>query len=100
MKVWLRVVAVLIGSTWAALAQIEVAGELLVNVDAASLSAWTPNTAVSAWTNAVTLGGNFVPAVAGTGAVYQASVSGVPAVTFAASANSILTNTVAPAASR
>jgi hypothetical protein len=63
MKVWLRVVAVLIGSTWAALAQIEVAGELLVNVDAASLSAWTPNTAVSAWTNAVTLGGNFVPAV-------------------------------------
>lgn len=99
MKEWMRVVAVLIGSTWAALAQLEVAGGLLVDMDAASLSAWTPNTAVSAWSNAGSLGGNFVPAVAGTGAVYQASVSGVPAVTFAASANSILTNTVAPAAS-
>lgn len=99
MKVLLRVAAVLIGLTCVARAQLKVAGGLLVDVDAASLSAWTPNTAVSAWSNAGSLGGNFVPAMAGTGAVYQANVSGVPAVTFAASANSIMTNTVAPAAS-
>lgn len=37
--------------------------------------------------------------MAGAGAVYQARVSGVPAVTFAASADSVMTNTVAPAAS-
>ncbi|HRT30580.1 MAG TPA: hypothetical protein P5527_12365, partial [Kiritimatiellia bacterium] len=99
MRVGLRAGIVLLVSVCAAHAQLKVAGELLVDVDAASLSAWTPDTAVSAWTNAGSLGGNFVPAVAGTGAVYQANVSGAPAVTFAASANSIMTNTVAPPAS-
>lgn len=78
---------------------IEVAGELLVNVDVASLSAWTPNTAISAWTNSGSVGGLFVPAVSGTGAVYQANVGGTPAVTFAGSANSVMTNTVPPPAS-
>jgi len=75
---------------------IETNGVLLVEVHAASLSALGNNTAVSAWTNSETLGGNFVPAVSGQGAVYQTSVAGAPAVTFAASANSILTNTVPP----
>ena len=99
MRIGLRAGIVLLVSVCAAHAQLKVAGDLLVDVDAASLSAWTPDTAVSAWTNAGSLGGNFVPAMAGTGAVYQASVSGAPAVTFAASANSIMTNTVAPSAS-
>ena len=99
MRIGLRAGIVLLVSVCAAHAQLKVAGDLLVDVDAGSLSAWTPDTAVSAWTNAGSLGGNFVPAVAGTGAVYQASVSGAPAVTFAASANSIMTNTVAPSAS-
>ena len=88
MRIGLRAGIVLLVSVCAAHAQLKVAGELLVNVDAASLSAWTPDTAVSAWTNAGSLGGNFVPAVAGTGAVYQ-PVSAVYNCDLAASASSM-----------
>lgn len=78
---------------------VESNGVLLVDVRVSSLSALENNTAVAAWTNSGTLGGNFVPAVGGQGAVYQTSVAGTPAVTFAASANSVMTNTVPPPSS-
>ncbi|MDD2598827.1 MAG: hypothetical protein PHO37_06345 [Kiritimatiellae bacterium] len=56
-------------------------------------------TKVSAWINSGTLGGDFIPAVSGEGAVYQSNVSGAPAVTFAGSANSVMTSAIAPPAS-
>jgi autotransporter-associated beta strand protein len=77
-------------------ADIQTAGALLLDVSASSLSALGHNTAVAAWTNSGTLGGQFVPAVSGQGALYQTSVGGAPAVTFAASANSVMTNSVLP----
>ena len=77
-------------------AQIQQAGDLLMDVSASSLSALGNNTPVAAWTNAGTLSGNFTPAVSGQGALYQTSVGGAPAVTFAASANSVMTNSVLP----
>lgn len=86
---------VLIGAT-SVLADIEPAGELLVNLDMASLSGLGNGATISAWPNAGTLGGNFTPAVSGQGAVYQTSVGGAAAVTFAASANSVMTNSVLP----
>jgi len=78
---------------------IESNGVLLVDVKVSTLSGLGNNAAVAAWTNAGTLGGNFVPAVSGQGAVYQTGVAGTPAVTFAASANSVMTNTVPPPSS-
>jgi len=80
-------------------AQIQTAGTLLVDVNVASLSNLANNATVSAWTNSGSLSGNFVPAVSGQGALYQTSVGGAPAVTFAGSANSVMTNTVPPPSS-
>jgi len=80
----------------AASAQIQTAGDLLLNLDPSSLSGLSNGAKVSTWTNSGTLGGSFLPAVSGQGAVYQTSVGGTPAVTFAASANSVMTNTVPP----
>jgi len=77
---------------------IETAGNLLVNLNPASLSV-SDGATVSSWPNTGTLGGSFVPVVSGQGAVYQSSVAGVAAVTFAASANSVMTNTVLPPSS-
>ena len=79
-----------------AYAQIQTAGNLLIDVTAASLSGLTNNAVISAWSNAGTLGGNFIPAVSGQGARYQTNVAGIAAVTFAGSANSVMTNTVPP----
>jgi len=80
-------------------AQIQTAGNLLIDVNASALSGLANNATVSAWTNSGTLSGNFVPAVSGQGAIYQTSVGGIPAVTFAGSANSVMTNTVPPPSS-
>ncbi|MDA3926248.1 MAG: PA14 domain-containing protein [Kiritimatiellae bacterium] len=77
-------------------AQIETNGALLLNIDASSLSALTDGSKVNSWTNTGTLGGEFVPAVVGEGALYQASVGGTPAVTFAASADSVMTSAITP----
>jgi len=77
-------------------AQIETNGALLLNIDASSLSALSDGAKVNSWTNNGTLGGEFVPAVVGQGALYQASVGGTPAVTFAASANSVMTSAITP----
>jgi autotransporter-associated beta strand protein len=86
-------------AVFAAQAQLETAGTLLVDLSPASLSGLDDGTTVPAWPNVGTLGGAFVPVISGTGAVYEANVGGVPAVTFARSANSVMTNTVAPPAS-
>ncbi len=80
-------------------AAIQTAGDLLVDVNASTLSALGNNATVAAWTNSGTLGGQFVPAVSGQGALYQTAVGGAPAVTFAASANSVMTNSVPPPSS-
>jgi len=98
MSVWRWGTVLLISAVFSAQA-IESNGVLLVEVKASSLSGLGNNAAVAAWANTGTLGGNFVPAVSGQGAVYQDSVGGAPAVTFAASANSIMTNTVPPPSS-
>ena len=86
-------------AAWAAQAQIQTAGNLLLNIDPSSLSGLSNGAKVTTWTNSGTLGGCFIPAVSGQGAVYQTSVGGAPAVTFAASANSVMTNTVPPPSS-
>lgn len=83
----------------AAPAQIQTAGNLLIDVSATNLSALANNASVSAWTNSGSLGGTFVPAVSGQGAVYQTSVGGISAVTFAGTVNSVMTNTVPPPSS-
>lgn len=79
-----------------ACAEIQKAGDLLLSIDTSALSSLTNGETVSAWANTGTLGGSFLPTVVGQGAVYQTSVGGAPAVTFAASANSVMTNTVPP----
>jgi autotransporter-associated beta strand protein len=87
---------VLIVASLTVQAQIQTAGDLLVNIETSSLSGLSNGAKISAWPNSGTLGGNFLPAVSGQGAVYQTAVGGAPAVTFAASANSVMTNSVPP----
>ena len=85
-----------VAAAMSANADLQWEGNRLVNLDMASLSSLTNGETVSAWANSGDLGGTFVPAVSGQGAVYQTSVGGAAAVTFAASTNSVMTNTVLP----
>lgn len=91
--VWLSCALFVVGM---AMGDIEWAGDPIINLDAANLSGLTDGSTVSAWSNACNFGGFFIPAVSGQGAVFQTDVSGVAAVTFAGSANSVMTNTVPP----
>lgn len=81
-------------------ADIQKAGTLLIDLNAADLSVVGENGKVSTWANRATtdggLGDSFKPAVAGQGPVFK-TYAGAPAVYFAGSANSILTGMVASA---
>ena len=70
--------------------------DLLLNVDASSLSSLSDGAIINSWTNTGTLGGEFVPAVGGQGAVYQTNVLGVAAVTFDGSANTMMDSAITP----
>ncbi len=94
MKSVCRVALCVMAVTAAASAAIHTAGTLLVDVRVSDLSGLSNNDKVTSWPCNGSVGGSFVPAVSGQGAVYQTSVLGAPAVTFAASANSVMTNTV------
>ena len=88
------VMALLAG--FSAQAQIQEAGDLLVDISASSLSELADGARISAWSNMGTLTGDFVPAVDGLGATYSANVGGVPAVTFAGLAESVMVSTMSP----
>ena len=81
-------------AVFSAQAALQTAGTLLVDVKASDLSGLSNNDKVTSWPCNGSVGGSFVPVVSGQGAVYQTSVLGAPAVTFAGSANSVMTNTV------
>lgn len=95
-RIWAIIVS--LAACAAVRAELRTAGELLVDIDAAALSGLNDGDRVSTWPNAGTLGGAFLPVVSGEGPVLGASVGGVRAVTFAGSANSMLTNAVPPPA--
>jgi hypothetical protein len=78
---------------------IQTAGDLLVDIRASDASSVGEGGKVTSWQNNGTLLGSFVNAIAGQGPVYNANIGGYAAVTFAGSANSIVTNTVTPPAS-
>jgi autotransporter-associated beta strand protein len=72
---------------------VQTAGDLLIRLDAAELSV-DNNAAISVWPNAGTLGGDFKPANANRGPIFESSVAGVPAASFRQSADHVLTNMV------
>ncbi len=96
-RIWMGF-GVMILAAVVARAEIKTAGALLVNLDAATLTGLNDGDTVAAWANAGTLGGSFLPVTAGQGPVLGASVGGVRAVTFAGTANSVMTNAVPPPA--
>jgi autotransporter-associated beta strand protein len=73
------------------------AGTLLVDLSAEALAA-SDGDAVAQWPNAGTLGGAFSALAGGAGATFTNSLLGRKAVLFGGSAQSVLTNGVAPAA--
>ncbi len=77
---------------------IQTAGDLLVDIDVADLSL-ANNDKVTSWPNTGTLAGVFTNVTAGQGPVFNTIIGGYPSVTFAGSANSVMTNTVTPPAS-
>ena len=70
--------------------------DLLIHLNATNLLPLANGATVSSWSNACDFGGSFIPAVSGQGAVFQTNVAGAAAVTFAGTANSVMTNTVPP----
>ncbi len=93
----IRRVSAVIGAAFVVVcahAQIQTAGDLLLNIDPSSLSALSDGTKVNSWINTGTLGGEFFPAVSGEGALYQTNVLGVAAVTFSRSQNTVMTSAI------
>lgn len=95
-KYWVSLVVAAAG--FCSQAEIQTAESLLVNLKAADFAALANGAQVPAWTNAGTLGGVFTPVSGGAGVTYATSVAGVPAVQFAGTIGSLLTNSVKPSA--
>lgn len=74
---------------------IQTAGDLLVDIKVADLSALANGATVGCWTNNGTVGGIFTNMFPGKGPIYSANVGGAPAITFQAyDSSSVMTNTM------
>jgi hypothetical protein len=70
--------SLIVAGSLTAEAQVQTAGNLLINLDATSLTTGT----ISEWTNAGTLGGSFFAGSAGSASIQRQTVDGVPSVVF------------------
>ncbi len=96
MKMIVPVALGLMGALSGLTQELRSSGTLLVDVSAEALTA-SDGDAVAQWPNSGTLGGSFAVPTGSTGAIFTNSLLGRKAVLFGGTAQSVLTNGIAPA---